>query len=376
MPDIILNLEQLELVKNKIEFEEKFSRASQIWENFTNEEKNYVVEVFTYLYPDKILGEAKWYNTLGDIVGIFDPTGVVDFVNGVSYISQGDQLFGFLSIISAVPYLGDIVAKPVMASLRVGGPAARKLKNVMSLAKKGDVARASDELAKISATDDIVAKFVKGFGKLAGKLKEMIIRSPGGLLKGMKNTILQWIEVFEKGAVTGKGLRLKGQQLATQLPKLTKQQQLVKLKELKREVDKAGFFKTYRTPNKFFSWKNIWGGLPQLMGRNKSIRALMRKSKWYLGLLDYLGWGNYVGPEELKNKLGDKEFVDKINQYQQTPEAQKNFRDEYGAEEVTTDTSTPASTQSQSLSNSGDPIKDMINSMILGKLRGSAIGSI
>ena len=30
------------------------------------------------------LNEDRWYNTVGDIVGIFDPTGVVDLVNGVS----------------------------------------------------------------------------------------------------------------------------------------------------------------------------------------------------------------------------------------------------------------------------------------------------
>jgi hypothetical protein len=36
-----------------------------------------------------ILNEA-WWNTLGDIVGIFDPTGIVDLVNGADYIRQGD----------------------------------------------------------------------------------------------------------------------------------------------------------------------------------------------------------------------------------------------------------------------------------------------
>ena len=35
------------------------------------------------------LNEA-WWNTLGDIVGIFDPTGIVDVVNGIDYIRQGD----------------------------------------------------------------------------------------------------------------------------------------------------------------------------------------------------------------------------------------------------------------------------------------------
>ena len=34
------------------------------------------------------LNEA-WYNTVMDIVGLADPTGVVDIVNGISYFTQG-----------------------------------------------------------------------------------------------------------------------------------------------------------------------------------------------------------------------------------------------------------------------------------------------
>ncbi len=34
------------------------------------------------LSENYMINEAEWYNTLGDIIGIFDPSGVVDFVNG------------------------------------------------------------------------------------------------------------------------------------------------------------------------------------------------------------------------------------------------------------------------------------------------------
>jgi hypothetical protein len=67
------------------------------------------------------INESEWYNTVGDILGIVDPTGVVDLVNGISYFSQGDHLFGLLSIISVIPYAGDVVAKPVMGALKIGG---------------------------------------------------------------------------------------------------------------------------------------------------------------------------------------------------------------------------------------------------------------
>jgi hypothetical protein len=378
MADYILNNKQLSTLKQNIEFQEKYNLALENWEKFTIEQKEYVVETFSFLYPDKVrnLNEASWLNTLGDIIGIFDPTGVVDFVNGISYIAQGDQLFGFLSLVSAVPYVGDFVAKPVMAAIRVGGPSAKGLKNVMNLAKAGDTVRASAELARISKTDGIIAKFVNGFGKMAGKLKEMILRSPGGIFKGFKNTILQWIELFEKGAAAGKPLRVYGQKLAKQLPTLTKAEQLNRLKALKEIAAETNFFRSYRTPNQVLSWKNIWGGLPQLMGRNKSVRALMRKSKWYLGFLDYLGVANFVGPEEFKKKVGDSEFERMLREYQKTTQSRTNFADEYGVDDSTSQGADSSSTSTSSQAQSGDPIQQMIQSLVLGRLKGSALGSI
>ena len=65
------------------------------------------------------LNEDKWYNTVGDIVGIFDPTGVVDLVNGVSYWNQGDKLFAMLSFISAVPILGDAIDDTIFHLLSI-----------------------------------------------------------------------------------------------------------------------------------------------------------------------------------------------------------------------------------------------------------------
>ena len=35
--------------------------------------------------PD-LLAEARWWNAIGDVVGIFDPTGAVDLINGLDYL--------------------------------------------------------------------------------------------------------------------------------------------------------------------------------------------------------------------------------------------------------------------------------------------------
>jgi len=71
------------------------------------------------------IDESKWYNTVLDLVGIADPTGFVDTVNAASYFSQGDYLYGFLSVVSVLPYAGDLVAKPIVGILKGTGAASK-----------------------------------------------------------------------------------------------------------------------------------------------------------------------------------------------------------------------------------------------------------
>ena len=79
------------------------------WNTLSDKDKVFLLSLCNDLLPKKSknLNESKWYNTVGDILGIFDPTGVIDLANGISYINQGDYLFGFLSMISVIPYAGD-----------------------------------------------------------------------------------------------------------------------------------------------------------------------------------------------------------------------------------------------------------------------------
>ena len=62
----------------------------------------------------EVINEAKWWNAIGDVVGIFDPTGAVDLINGLDYLRQGDTFFAMLSFVSVIPYVGDVAAKPIM----------------------------------------------------------------------------------------------------------------------------------------------------------------------------------------------------------------------------------------------------------------------
>ena len=92
--------------------EERFKIINEKWSKLSDKDKIFVVEFAKGLYPEKakLINESKWYNTLMDLVGIVDPTGLVDIINGVSYWRQGDKLYAILSWVSAVPLLGDVIA--------------------------------------------------------------------------------------------------------------------------------------------------------------------------------------------------------------------------------------------------------------------------
>lgn len=374
MAEIIIKESQLNLIKGQLAKQSEMRLTEEKWNKFTDEEKQFVVEFLKTAHPkkSKLLKEA-WYNTLGDIVGIFDPTGVVDLVNGISYISQGENLFGFLSIVSAIPYAGDIVAKPVLGALKLGKPSAKALNGIMKTAKAGDVAKASADLAKLGEMGGITGKFVKGMEKIGPSMKSVVERIPGGFVtSGLKKTILGWIDLFAgagKSAVQGKQLlTFKAGKIAKLAPEVAAKE----IEALAKAIKSApGAFTGYRTTKGVLSWKTMFGGMPQLMGRNKSVRALMRQSKWWLGFLDYIGLGNFVGPDELSEKLGGEEAMQKkMEEYNKTPEAKKNFEDQFGDEKSEkSEPETPSQTKPQTNNTvDSDPFAKMIGGLFKGAI--------
>ena len=376
MAEIIINERQLEIIQNLITKEENLKLAEQNWARFNDKEKEMVVEMMKVLHPKKamLIKEDKWYNTLGDVVGIFDPTGVVDAINGISYIGQGDYLFGFLSFVSAIPYAGDLIAKPVMGALKIGAPSAKALNGVMKLSKAGKSAEAAAELAKISKSGGIVGSFVSGVGKYAGKLKDLVKRVP--MPGGMKRTITQWIELFEKGAVKGKTVRYGAGVFAKNMPKLTKAQQVAGLEKLIKASKESGLFTSYRTTKGLFSWKTIFRGMPQLIGRNASVRSLMRQTKLWAGFLDFLGLANFVGPDETLKEMGQEKLESKFAEYQKTPQAQEYAQETFGDTEIP-DTQTQQSTSTSSKpASSKNPIGDFFSSILGGASKGEFLAAL
>lgn len=385
MANFILTQNQFELLVREANQNIKFHLAEQNWNSFTREQKQGIVETLLLIYPEKrmMIKEDKWYNTLGDIIGIFDPTGVVDLINGISYISQGDYLFGLLSIISVVPYAGDVVAKPMMGYLKIASPATKGLEKTLKMVKAGDSAGAAKLLDSLVSQGGITKTFVDGFAKIAGKLRNIVERAPNNIFGGLKRTILQWFDLFQNAAVRSKSLRTAGQDivkgmtgvkgLTASIRPWSKKDQIKKLEELISLSKKTpGIFTGYRTSKGILSWKSLFGGMPQLIGRNKSVRALMRQTKWWLGFLDWMGLGNYVGPEEILNTMSESELEKKITEYNKTRQAEENFNFDFGEAkknmESETTTKPPTETQSSETTSTDNPIASLFRKIFLGTL--------
>ena len=303
--------------------EEQEKIVQEKWDKLNKEEKVFVVEFLRASYPEKseLLKESKWYNTLGDIAGIFDPTGIIDVVNGISYWRQGDKLFALLSFISAVPYVGDLVAKPVVGVMKSGSVASKAFKTA---AVAGDAAKIA-ETAKVAGgpIGKMVSSAPSWGTKLINILKASIGRIPL-LGRGLVKVIEEYVQIF-KGAGAKMGTR------ATELAKLEgKTLTSIEKKRLIKQIEKDSAFRGFRDnkglANSSFMSK-VRGGVPRLFG-NRATRSLMGRTKWYLRLLDFLGIANFVGPDELMQKYSDLE--EKVNQFNQTPEGQKSWSDDFG----------------------------------------------
>lgn len=324
--DKILNESALNNRISEIYKEEQIKVIQEKWDKLSDTDKIIVIEMIKYYYPEnsKLISESKWYNTVMDVLGFVDPTGAIDLINGISYWRQGDKLFALLSWISVIPYVGDLVGKPVIGMFKLGGASGKAFK-VASAA--GDVAKMA-ELAKASGPlNKMVSSVGKWGGAVLNPLKKLVGKVPGvgpGFVRGVDD----YVKLFADANKTMKAGASEAIRLTAKGAKnpLTK----VEAKQLKDALETATNFKGFRKFNDKPSFLQYWksdasfgakfaAGMPRIWG-NPATRSLMRRTKWYLGLLDFVGLGNFVGPEELENQV--ENLDSKVAEYSQTPEAQ------------------------------------------------------
>jgi hypothetical protein len=196
----------------------------------------------------------------------------------------------------------------------------------LKLAEAGKTAQASAALAKLSKEPGVIGKFLQSAGSWAPKVAEKVNLLPGGVLKGFKKTIIDYLKLLENAGA--KSLKFQGNVkalLKSPTAKNIKTSVPMLQNFLKTEKIASGLAKKGPLANIFL------GGAPRLFG-NRRMRILMRQTKWWLGFLDYIGVANFVGPDELAAKMSESEITQKMNQYNQTPEAKKYAEEDFGSE--------------------------------------------
>lgn len=325
------------------------------------------LELITKEQTSKSVNEATGWNTAADFVGILDPTGLVDLGNAVSYFYQGDQLFGLLSLISAIPYAGDAVAKPVMGALKIGSASTKELKVALDLAKVGKTAEASASLAKLAKEPGVVGKFLQSAKDWAPKVASKVDSLPGGIFKGLKNTILDYLKLLENAGAKSAQFQKYAGSLSKAVGSVAKPAE--NIKALQQMLKQEKIFKNL-TPRGTMS-QIFLGGAPRLFG-NARMRILMRQTKWWLGLLDYIGLGNFVGPEELEAQLGSDGLKKQIENYNNTDEAKRNAESDFGGAQVNNTDASSVSTNTQTTQGQPDFIQGMMQNIFGGQLKNAA----
>lgn len=368
MPDFLLNKNQLEIISNNLSNRDSLD---VIWERFTEEDKKFIVEYLTYFYPDKVklIKEDKWYNTVGDILGIFDPTGVVDLVNGVSYFYQGDYFFGLLSMISVIPYVGDAIAKPIMGL----GKSSKLMKGMnvaLDLARKGKTLEAGIALEKASRESKLTSKLVSSSLTWGPKLKNAILNVPA-IPKSFKRMITDWIDLFMNMAKKStQAKKVVGNYNFVSKVALSSKDDAVKLiSNMKKMVSSnSRVFRNFKYKDPTFMTKYFWPGFTiGKFRRNRDMVALLRKTKFWAGFLDYIGIGNFVGPEEIPDT---DEMNQKFQDYVNSDESKKNWEsdmsiidDVSGQQNKTTSTPSTVKGKTQNI------VDDILKDIFLGPLK-------
>jgi len=355
-------------------YKEEYSKViEEKWSKLDKNDKTIVIEMLKVLNPKqaKQLNENKWYNTLGDIVGIFDPTGVVDLINGVSYWRQGDKLYAVLSWVSVIPILGDAIAKPVVGVLKTGGAATKAFRGAVVA---GDAVKIA-ETAKVAGGP--VAKMVEKAPSWGGKLLE-ILKTAVGKIPGIGAPLVRSVEEFV-------GIFTKASRELKMPTNVVRDGKLINVEKGLSSAEKQELMKYMeKEQGKLFSghkgMKNSWlsymksdaklgeklsAGVPRIFGGNPATRSLMRRTKTSLGFLDWLGLANFVGPDEILKQVPNAE--EKWDQYSQTPEAQKTWNEEMG------DVPPPPSESGSDVSNMA---KQAVTNKVSGDVFSSLIGSL
>jgi hypothetical protein len=273
-------------------------------------------------------------------------------------------------MIAIIPYVGDVIAKPIMGVSK-GSKVMRGVNQAMSLVKKGgSTAEASKILADAGKSSTLFAKLLDTSISWGGKLKQIIDRIPGGKLTGgLRKTLMDWIDLFIGAAKQRKNVGAVVTNFAKRVKSADPKTATALMKELKTGLGKSSrTLRDFKLTDPGFMSKYVW---PGLSFRNRNLMALMRRTKFYAGLLDYIGVANFVGPEELSKQMGEENLRNKITEYSNTKQGQQYWGEDMSSvtpEQPQTNVQTQPSSSKQNDGIEGDPFANMLKNLISGQL--------
>jgi len=206
-------------------------------------------------------------------------------------------------------------------------------------------------------------------GSFGEKVIKTIDEIPAGPFKGMKNTIKSYFQLLSNAGKKSVMFQKRAGVLAKNFQKGTAAVKDVEL--LKNYLKTQKVFNPATLTKPGFFTNVFFGGIPRLFRSpsQRRLRILMQSTKWWLGFLDYVGLGNWVGAEELSKKMGDENFMKKVDEYNQTPEAKQNFEDQFGSEKVEGQTNNQQSTSSSTSSEPNlDPLAKFLRGLFTGQM--------
>lgn len=238
-----------------------------------------------------------WLNALGNILGIFDPTGIIDIANALSYWSQGRKLFSLLSLISAIPG-ADFITKPFMMGGRVIAGASRA-PIIGTLLRTFDTwgGKALNKLDKFALSKiPVIKNFATGMRTFIGGMKT-------SSLKGLK-------ESTETEAIGISDFDVAYKEC---YPKIFKHICLNYAKEdyeVAQDFCQDGFIKAYQKREQF-SGKNPCAWISQVV-RNNILDELRKiKRQGFKKNIETIGIGTYDVPDD---EIGSELYSSKYSE--------------------------------------------------------------
>jgi hypothetical protein len=166
----LMNDENFDRFFTQILKEEQINFIQEKVSSMSALEKELMFEYFKAVNPKikNVLMEQRWWNTLGDWIGMADPSGTVNVVNGLDYLRQGDEIMGIVNLIVGVPVFGKF-ALPLLAEMKLGG----------SLLKALEAAKTSGQFAQVGKKFGLFGKILKYTGKIGAWLIKWVSKVPG-----------------------------------------------------------------------------------------------------------------------------------------------------------------------------------------------------